>query len=176
MKLREYLNGVDIFGLIEDARSFPFLQGETQVLSDLLTTFHGEKTLFPAMEGKTPETAAKFIALQFGDNWTALVIQNALKENPGKLREIEETRAENRNTTSASTNQVSGFNSSTMVDDTGTNGVEDVEADTNRLLTDKETDARAVFDFLSAATQSSIISTVLHNVAAFLTLSVYNRG
>jgi hypothetical protein len=173
MLLKDYLEGVDIFALIDSERTFSFLGNDTQTMTNMLKVYYGERVMFPAMETQTPQQAAEFIVLEYGDNWDALILQNALKETPEKLREIEETRGETKNTTNATTNTVSGFNSSTMVDDTGASGNEDSETEVTRLLTDKETSAAAVFEFLAKATQSSIIKTVQYNVATFLTLSIY---
>lgn len=180
MKLKEYLEGVSIFELMDDLVPFPFVSGSSYQVADLdlrLKLLHGDKPLFSSFEELEPEMVANLLVLDFSEKWEKLVEVLAQAGNVNPRREVTETitSGETRTNTSNTLGKVSGFNSDALLTNDGT----DVEAldvsdgERIRTLTDSQINLQSTFNMLNVIDQNSILQTVMKDVSNYLTLSIY---
>lgn len=178
--LRTYLAGGSIFTAIQTVENFPFFVDNTPTdLDSMLKLTHGNKTMFTSFIDTPVNDVAKFIVKTYGDKWNGLITFNNSNINIGadSSRKItgNETQVGNRNTNTDVENKVSAFNSDVLITDTGTTTKEDENTDKviNRDSTDEKISFKSAYDNLSLVEKTNIISTVLKDVATYLTISVY---
>lgn len=180
MKLKEYLEGVDIFTLMDDIYPLPFMFDPPYQLTDLdlrLKVLHGNKPLFSSFENLEPEIVANLLVLDFLEKWEKLVVVLAQVGNVNPRREITETitSEETRTNTSNTLGKVSGFNSDELLTNDGSEveGLDVSDGERVRTLTDSQINLQLTFNMLNVIDQNSILQTVMADVSKYLTLSIY---
>ena len=178
MLLKDYLENVNIFNLINQIRPIDFLNPLDLITLDLrLKTLQGNKTLFESFEKLEPELVAGLIVLDFSAKWFKLFEILSEAENTNPRNEITETinKTETKNATSTNIGKVSGFNSDDLLVNDGneTTGLDDATGETVRTLVNQDIDLNISFKMLNLLQQNSIIQTIVNDVAGYLTLSIY---
>ena len=178
MLLKEYLENVNIFNLINEIEPINFLNPLDLITLDLrLKVLSGNKTIFESFEKLDPELLAGLISLDFSEKWFKLfgILSEAQNINP--RNEITETinKTETKNATSTNIGKVSGFNSDDLLvnDGSETTGLDDATGETVRTLVSQDIDLNISFKTLNLLQQNSIIQTIVSDVAGYLTLSIY---
>ena len=178
MILKDYLENVNIFDLINQVEPISFLNPLDLITLDLrLKTLQGSKTLFEPFSGLEPEAVAGLISMDFSAKWSKLFEILSEVENINPRNEITETvnKTEIKNATSSNIGKVSGFNSDELLvnDGSETTGLDDSTGETLRVLTNQDIDLNVSFKMLNLLQQNSIIQTVVNDVVGYLTLSIY---
>ncbi len=179
MLLKEYLEGVNIFDLIDQIEWLPI--GSPVQLTNLdlkLKLFHGNKTLFETFESLEPELVASLLNMEFNDKWvklaTFLVSQT---DNLNPRTELTETIIDGETRTSSNNvlGKVSAYNSDALIvnDGSDTTGLDVSDGESVRTLTDTQIDLANNFNMLNVVHQNSILQTVMQDVSNYLTLSIY---
>ena len=175
--LKEFINGASLFSAIQTVNFFPFFEGNENILDLMLVTNYGNKQVFEPFEVNDINSIATMLVLNFEQTWNSYVKMGDLIENPNDRREVTETidRTEERLNSNDSTDKVSAFNSNEMVDDKGSSvsGTDDLTGLTTRTLTDEQINVTTMFNRLSSTTRNSIVTSVLDDIAGYLTLSIY---
>lgn len=178
--LRSYLTGGSIFTAIQTIEDFPFFVDNTPAdLDIMLSLTHGRKTMFSTFLDVDINDAAKFIVKTSGDKWNKLIAFNSLDISLGadsshKIKGNEKQTG-NKNDVSITENKVSAFNSDVLITDTGNSNTleETTDKEIIRDSTDDKISFKSAYENLSLADKTNIISTVLKDVANYLTVSVY---
>ncbi len=178
MKLREYLDGVNIFALMDAINPLPFTPPLQLVNLDLrLKVIYGNKPLFSSFEGLDPEIVANLLVLDFSEKWEKLIDVLAQAGNVNPRREITETitSGETRTNTSNTLGKVSGFNSDELLTNDGSEveGLDVSDGERIRTLTDSQINLQLTFNMLNVIDKNSILQTVMADVSKYLTLSIY---
>ena len=181
MKLREYLEDVNIFELMDAINPLPFVDGSPYQVANLdlrLKVLHGNKTLFSSFDKLEPNIVANLLVLDFSEKWEKLIGVLAQTDNTNPRREITETitSGETRTNTSNTLGKVSGFNSDDLLTNDGTEaeGVDVSDGERIRTLTDAQINLEQSFKMLNIVDRNSILQTVMADVSGYLTLSIYN--
>lgn len=178
MLLKDYLENVNIFNLINEIELINFLNPSDLITLDLrLKVLSGNKTLFEPFEKLDHESIARLIVLEFSEKWFKLFEVLCEAENINPRRELTETinKTEVKNATSTNIGKVSGFNSDDLLvnDGSETTGLDDATGETVRTLVNQNIDLNLSFKTLDLLQQNSIIQTIANDVADYLTLSIY---
>jgi len=175
--LKEFLADDSLFSAIVTVEPFSFIVDNEAVLDLMLVTNYGNKQVFEPFEDNDINSIATMLILNFEQTWNSYVKMGDLIENPNDRREVTETidRTEERLNSNDSTDKVSAFNSNTMADDKGSSvsGTDDLTGLTTRTLTDEQINVKTMFNRLSSKTRNSIVTSVLDDIAGYLTLSIY---
>ena len=179
MLLKEYLEGVNIFDLINQIEPLPFEPPLQLTNLDLrLKLLHGNKTLFESFESLEPELVANLLSMEFGKKWGDLITVLSQTDNLNPRTELTETITDGETRTSSSNvlGKVSAYNSDTLIvnDGSDTSGLDTSDGERTRTLTDTQIDLANSFNMLNVVQQNSILQTVMQDVANYLTLSIYN--
>lgn len=178
MLLKDYLENVNIFDLINQIEPISFLNPLDLITLDLrLKTLQGSRTLFEPFEQLEPELLAGLIVLDFSAKWVKLFEVLSETENINPRRELTETinKTETKNASSTNIGKVSGFNSDDLLvnDGSETTGLDDATGETVRTLVNQDIDLNRSFKTLDLLQQYSIIQTIANDVASYLTISIY---
>lgn len=175
MKLREYLEGVSIFELMDSINPLPM---PLDNLDLRLKVLHGNRPLFSSFENLEPEIVANLLVLDFAEKWEKLIVVLAQADNINPRREITETitSGETRTNTSSTLGKVSGFNSDDLLTNDGSEmeGLDVSDGERIRTLTDAQINLEQSFKMLNVVDKNSILQTVMSDVSNYLTLSIYN--
>lgn len=179
MLLKEYLDGVNIFDLINQIEPLPFEPPLQLTNLDLrLKVLHGNKTLFESFEALEPELVANLLNMDFSKKWSDLVVLLSQADNLNPRTELTETITDGETRTSSSNvlGKVSAYNSDVLIvnDGSDTSGLDVSDGERTRTLTDTQIDLATSFNMLNVVQQNSILQTVIQDVANYLTLSIYN--
>ena len=179
MLLKEYLEGVNIFDLINQIEPLPFEPPLQLINLDLrLKVLHGNKTLFDSFETLEPELVANLLSMDFSKKWSDLVVVLSQADNLNPRTELTETITDGETRTSSSNvlGKVSAYNSDALIvnDGSDTSGLDVSDGERTRTLTDTQIDLATSFNMLNVVQQNSILQTVMQDVANYLTLSIYN--
>ena len=179
MLLKEYLDGVNIFDLIDQIEWLPISSPVQLTNLDLkLKLFHGNKTLFETFESIEPELVASLLNMEFNDKWVKLatfLISQTDNLNPRTELTETITNGETRTSSNNVLGKVSAYNSDVLITNDGsdTTGLDVSDGERIRTLTDAQIDLANSFNMLNLLQQNSIIQTVVNDVAGYLTLSIY---
>ena len=178
MKLKEYLENVNIFEEIMAIEPFPFLTGSNSpVLNSLLMLFHGNKEVYSDFVNVEPEYSAKLIVAQYQTSWDNYLLAEIELSNLGNVRTISEDIEDIETTTQdiEKTDQVSAYNSETFVNDgketstnSGTRGNDRI-----RTLTESNKNAKLSYDLLTNEGKQSLNSRIIKDISEFYSLSIY---
>lgn len=175
--LREFLQNEDLFTVITDIEPFPFMVGNESVLNLMLVTNYGDKVVFKGFIDVGIHSLANMLVLNFQKTWENYVKFGSLTDEINNKREVTETiiNTEDRTNSRTGINKVSGFNSATMVDDTGeeVTGTDELAGETTRTMTDSQIDGLKAFQLLNVTVKNSIIKSVLDDITGYLTLDIY---
>lgn len=139
----------------------------------------GLRFMFSKLVTTTPEQMAVNIVAIYKDKWEKLIKALAINYDlsAGTSKKTTETihKIEARGTTRDDVNKVSAFNTDDLITDTGatSTGADNLTGDTTRTLTEADISLTNAFNNLSMLDQQNIITTVIKDVAHYLTLSVY---
>lgn len=172
--IRQFLEGGKLWNEINEIMPLPFIDDN---MDNLFIIEYGDMPLFSGIKGETIEDVASYAVKLFGDKWTGLLEAAGLSLVAGEVRTVEETEtnSEERTGEASETNQTSGFNSETMVDDTGKNSdsAELVEGTGARTVEETKKSIKDAFDNLQRAEQLNIVKQAMADVAGFLKVQVY---
>ena len=176
--LFDWLGDSALFSEIDTIKPYPFIGVDAAYLDRMFLLFYGERELFAKLETLTAADAAKMLVMNYGDKWDLLIAQGILAAGGfSDSRELLETvnNTEARTNTRADVNTVSAFNTDDLLANDGANsdGTDDLLGETIRAVTETNIDSKSAYDMLSLSARDSIIKTVLHDVADYLTLSIY---
>lgn len=180
INLREFLKQGSLFTVINTLNPFPFLADKAVLMDTLLSVNYGERVIFDGVVDISIDDIAEMVLLKYTDKWESVA---AMKENGFDVgawnsRKLTETitETENRNNTNESINKVSAYNTDVMIDNDGATGTgtETVLNEKVRTLTDSTGDLNNAYNHLSLVEKNNIMNVVLHDVADFLTLSIYS--
>src|SRR5678815_2434281 len=153
MKLREYLDGVNIFELMDAINPLPLSSLPLDSLDLRLKVLHGNRPLFSTFEKLEPEIVANLLVLDFSEKWGKLIEVLALADNVNPRREVTETitSGETRTNTSNTLGKVSGFNSDDLLANDGTEveGLDVSDGERVRTLTDSQINLEQSFKMLN---------------------------
>ena len=178
MKLKEYLETVNIFDEIMLVEPFIFLTAaNVPVLNSLLILFHGNKEVYSDFVNVEPDYSAQLIVAQYQTTWENYLEAETALATLGNVRTISEEIEDAETTTqdSEKTDQVSAFNSETFVNDgketnsnSGTRGNDRI-----RTLTESNSNAKLSYDLLTNEGKQSLNSRIIKDISEFYTLSIY---
>src|SRR5678815_5713999 len=160
MKLREYLDGVNIFELMDAINPLPLSSLPLDSLDLRLKVLHGNRPLFSTFEKLGPEIVANLLVLDFSEKWLKLIEVLAQAGSVNPRREVTETitSGETRTNTSNTLGKVSGFNSDDLLANDGTEveGLDVSDGERIRTLTDSQINLEQSFNMLNVIDQNSI--------------------
>ena len=180
VNLKTWLAGGSIFTAIQTAENFPFFADNTPAeLDQMLSLTYGQRLVTSAFNNFDINLAGKFIAKLYGEKWNALIDFNNAPPDIAAKSVTKTTGNQNttgsKNDVSETENKVSAFNSDTLITDTGSHNEvagtssQDITRDSSVSVIDWQT----LYNNLSLAERTNIISVVLKDVASYLTVSVY---
>ena len=139
----------------------------------------GDRFIFSKLVTTAPEQMAVNIVAIYKAKWEKLVEALAVDYDlsAGTSKKTTETihKIEARDNTRDDVNKVSAFNTDDLITDTGatSTGADNLTGDTTRTLTEADISLTNAFNNLSMLDQQNIITTVIKDVANYMTLSVY---
>lgn len=139
-------------------------------LTDMLIYNHGRRTIFDGVLGADLDTLTILLAGAYLEKWQLLpgiYKQVEIGANTSKTKKEVIESLGNKD----SVNKVAAFNSEQLITDGA--GIELTKGEVVRTVTDSAFDLTAVFNNLTLLDKSSIINTVLHDIANFYCVSVY---
>jgi len=176
MLFSEYLESNDLFEAIGSVKSFAFISSYS---NESLSYAYGERTLSSKIESMEIATVANLIVSRFGDKWDKILnlVSDDFKIGSTENSIIQTEITKQKDTTGASTqiNTVSGYNSDSLIDDSGTNSNNtNGETTTGTEKTNNyKTSNKALFDNLNYIDKTNIIAVVQKDIANYLTLNIY---
>lgn len=178
--LRVFLAGGSIFAAIQSVEDFPFFATNApDDLDRMLVLNYGQRIMFNPFNEEKLDSLAKYIVKTNGNKWSKLIeFANAninLGADSSKVIKGNEKQTETKVDDTTTTNKVSAFNSDDLINDTGSTiqGDETTESTITRDSTEDKISYKYAFDNLSLADKTNIITTVLKDVATYLTISIY---
>lgn len=178
--LGEYQSIGSIWGGILALEPFPFsVANPAAQLDAMLGLDYGDRLMFSKMVALPIATVSANIVSLYKDKWLKLIDIQAteIDVSSGATRKQTETisKKEVRNNTTDNVNKVSAFNSDDLINNDGNNstGLDDLEGDSTRVLTDSQISLVNAFNNLSLLDKSNILKTVNKDVASYLTLDIY---
>lgn len=175
-----YMQQGSIWEGVRALAPFPFFDTfTTQQLDMFLGESYGHRFMFSKMVTKTIGDTAVGIVANFKTKWENLIKLQAQTydlQASNTLRTTETiAKSEKRNLKNDNTNKVSAFNTDELItnDGSASTGSDQLIADNTRTLNQANISLNNAFNNLSLLDKSNILSTVLKDVASYLTLDVY---
>ena len=177
MKLKDYMDGGDLWGAIKAIKPYPFINTDEDVqkLNELTIYKHGSRPMF--FSGNISELAA-LVVTEFDAQWETLItattaadVTSAKKETTTDTTVSTEAKTNNR----TDTNKVSAFDSSDLITNDGSDsqGTEDVAGNKTRNFERSFSSVSDIYKNLDVMKKNDIISTVINDVVGFSTLSIF---
>ena len=178
MKLKEYLENVNIFDEIMLIEPFPFLTvSNSPVLNSLLMLFHGNKEVYSDFVNVEPDYSAKLIVAQYQSSWENYLQAEIELSNLGNVRTISEDIEDSETTTqdNEKTDQISAYNSETFVNDGKETSTNSGTRENGRIrtLTESNKDAKLSYDLLTNEGKQSLNSRIIKDISEFYSLAIY---
>lgn len=178
IKLKNFLDGVSVFGEIDNIRAFPFITPETiDVLDTMLVLEYGERNVYNPIVDCNIEIIAKMIVVKYGKAWDNYVLSESLSNNINDRTEITEIIENNDevNRKEDSINKVSAYNAPDLIDDTGSSSddLTTTAGRRERTLTDERVNVFNSYKLLGILSKDSIIAKVQHDIVSFMTINIY---
>lgn len=178
--LDDYMRQGSIWEGVRTLAPFPFFDTFTpQQLDMFMGESYGHRLMFSKMVTKTIDDTAQGIVANFKTKWDNLIELQAQTydlQSGNTLRTTEKVgKSEKRNLKNDNTNKVSAFNTDELIinDGSSSTGSDQLIADNTRTLEQANISLNNAFNNLSLLDKSNILSTVLKDVASYLTLDVY---
>jgi hypothetical protein len=178
MLLKEFLEGENLFTVINNVEYFEFLQdGNALILDEVIRIEYGDKIMFHPYNHLSILALANILVSVFGDKWRKYLAMELLSANASNRIVTSETvnSSDNKLNTSTIVNKVSGFNASTMVDNDSTNN-EVVEGNTGVITKSNTVENIAPlndFNSLDSMIKNSILDKVMKDVVNRITIQIY---
>lgn len=177
MKLKDYMDGVDLWGYIKTIKPYPFIATDEDVqwLNALTVYKHGSRPMF--FTGNISELAS-LVVTEFDARWELLItatsaadVTSAKKETTTDTTITTEQTTNNR----TDTNKVSAFDSADLITNDGSDsqGLEDVAGNKTRNFERSFSSVSDIYKNLDVMKKNDIISTVINDVVGFSTLSIF---
>lgn len=178
--LDDFMRQGSIWSGVRALKPFPFFDTYTpQQLDMFMGESYGHRYMFNKAVTKTIDEVAIGIVANFKDKWEKLIEVQAmdynLQSSGGKTTTEKVGKSEKRNLKNDNTNKVSAFNTDELItnDGSASTGSDQLIADNTRTVTEANISLIDAFNNLSLLDKSNILSTVLKDVASYLTLDVY---
>jgi uncharacterized protein (DUF697 family) len=178
--LDDFMRQGSIWTGIRALEPFPFFDAFSPVQLDMfMGEAFGRRHMFSKSVTKTVDEVAIGIVAHFKDKWYKLIEVRAmdynLQSSGGKTTTEKVGKSEKRNLKNDNTNKVSAFNTDELITNDGSSsaGSDQLIADNTRTVTEANISLIDAFNNLSLLDKSNILSTVLKDVASYLTLDVY---
>lgn len=178
--LDDFMRQGSIWSGVRALEPFPFFDTYTpQQLDMFMGESYGHRYMFSKAVTKTIDEVAIGIVANFKDKWGKLIEVQAmdynLQSSGGKTTTEKVGKSEKRNLKNDNTNKVSAFNTDELItnDGSASTGSDQLIADNTRTVTEANISLIDAFNNLSLLDKSNILSTVLKDVASYLTLDVY---
>jgi len=169
-----------LWGSIQALAPFPFFDTVPPAQLDIQTVLsYGDRFMFSKLVTTTTAQMATNIVAIYKDKWDKLIevlaIDYDLSAGVSKKNTDVIHREEVRDNTRDDVNKVSAFNTDELITDTGSTstGGDNLTGDTTRTQTEANISLENAFNNLSMLNQQNIITTVIKDVATYMTLDVY---
>lgn len=177
MKLKDYMDGGDLWGAIKTIKAYPFIATDEDVqrLNALTVYKHGSRPMF--FTGDI-QFLAELLVTEFDAKWELLItatnaadVTSAKKETTTDNTVSTEAKTNNR----TDTNKVSAFDSYDLITNDGSDsqGTEDVAGNKTRNFERSVSSVSDIYKNLDVLKKNDIISTVINDVVGFSTLSIF---
>ena len=177
MKLKDYMDGGDLWGAIKAIKPYPFIDTvvDVQKMNNLTVFKHGTRPMF--FTGDI-QFLAELLVTEYDAQWTNLIaavtasdVTSAKKETTTDITINTEVKTNNR----TDTNKVSAFDSSDLITNDGSDsqGTEDVAGNKTRNFERSVSSVSDIYKNLDVMKKNDIISTVINDVVGFSTLSIF---
>lgn len=171
IKLKDFAGVAGIIPAIKTyAPSLFIFEMDTDVLTQMLILGWGNKTMYEPMVNADPTISSLMCLEAYAEKWVQLpTIHKQISigaDNTKTKKEVIEQTGKND-----VENKVAAFNSDQLITDGANSGTSNKEV--IRTLTDSSFSLNAVFNNLTILEKSSIINTVLHDIANFYCVSIY---
>jgi hypothetical protein len=181
MLLSEFMVDKELFGSLQDVEMIFFMADTNQEYADLLDLVliaeYGQRTMFTGYLNFSNEQIAKILVSKFKVAWNNYYHLELLNEKLDSKREqstvIDST--ENRTGMKEDVDKITGFNSTSFIDDKGTNSQSSDEVlvvKTNTVV-DTSFDAEKDFNMLTMLSKNNIIDKVMVDIINTLTINIY---
>jgi len=176
MLLNEYLETNDLMGSIQAINPYPFINSNSNV--SLAFTF-GDRTMSNNVLNLDVNILAELIIERFGDKWDSIVgfsiDDYKLGSDSVSVNETETNSNLNHVIDTDTVNKVSGFNTETLITDTGNTNT-DTKTETE-LVTSKNSNyqlsLKSYFDNLKLLDKTNILNTVQTDITNYITIYIY---
>lgn len=177
-RLDEFLLQGGLFEQLENINPLPFLgDGQNEVMDRLLALKYGGRLLYTKIAPLTFTQIAEMLSVIYGDKWDLYITIGTINTLDKETRTVTETinNVENRNGNTDNKNLISAYNDDSLIVNDGSTSInsDDMTGNKTRTLTDSKTDLQTAYKNLSLSDKNNIMNLVLHDVADFLTLSIY---
>lgn len=177
MNLNDYLkNKSSLFEALA-VGDLDFLATDKTKLDMMLKINHGLKTLYSPFVDLSVNELAGVLTANFSNTWLDYKTLSDIEINSGVIVETTEVieNAETRNSENERVNKLAGFNSNTLITDSGdsTENSESVAGETTKTIKQNTIDILAHNDALYARAKKSLYENILQDIANYLTLSIY---
>lgn len=167
--IREILNGGDLWAEINALKLYPFIDSEMNLL---FLMEYGNLPAFSGFEGESIENIAKLVVKLYSDKWDKVLAApeiDVFSDSVKTFNENVDTTKQDTETNN-STNKVSGYNSATMVDDTGVEGnsTNNGTGNVNRTNTESMVNVKNAYDNLTISQKLGIVSIAMADIANYL--------
>ena len=177
IKLKDYMEGGDLWGAIRTIKSYPFLltDEDVQKMNNLTVFKHGSRPMF--FTGDI-QFLAELLVTEYDTQWTNLLAAVASSDVTAVKKETttDTTVATEQKTNSRTdTNKVSAFDSPDLLvnDGSDSEGSEDVSGNKSRNSEKVVSSVSDIYKNLDVMKKNDIISTVINDVVGFSTLSIF---
>ena len=127
----------------------------------------------------TVDELAQLIVDRFGDKWDNLLAVNIsdykLGADKNNISEVHTVSELDKTSTGSNTNQVTGYNSDSMIDDGKTLNTNDDNESIDKTVTmsNYQLSLKSLFENLRLSDKTNIINTVQTDIINFITLNIY---
>lgn len=177
MKLSQYINEFPIFETMAAFPDYPFPVDDAGDWDILLSIEHGQKAMFENLLKLQADTVATVVFKKFIGRWNALLEREALLDNVNNRVERTEiiNKTEDTSSESSGVSKVSAYDSDVMVDNEGSSNdsSNSMTGESVKTIVDEKIDVKNSFKMLNVDVRDTIMSSVVSDVASFLTLSIY---
>lgn len=176
MKLKEFLTG-SLFTEINGIQAFPFITDNEALLDSMLALNYGEREVYDPLASLDLNMVAELLVLEFSKIWANYVLAEEMltqlhnEEVTTSVKDVTENRTSNR----SETEKISGYDSPTLIDNSGntSDGSEDISKDEQITLTKVDKNLDRAYNRISRQGKNNVIKQVLADVSKFLTIDIY---
>lgn len=177
MKLKEFLEGKNLFTELGSVEPFPFIAGNEALLETMLILNYGERDVFTPLETLDGVITANVLNLEFSRVWASYIQGEGLLDQLHSEKTTTSTTNNTLNRQGVKTDEekIAAYNSTNLLtnggsDSTNTEDETNLE-EINSKIVDK--DLIKAYNVLNEYGRKTVIKQVLQDISNFLTVDIY---